>query len=179
MVDKIGSSSSSQNDYSMINKEQLAKRLKAQGVPDAVIQQGSQAANKFLEDQKNTGSIFGTVNGNNNQNSKLAQSGGNDPTKFLKSLGVPDDVIKKGPKAVDEFLKGKAGIGSNNQSNSSVKDDFAKKLMALGIPKATIDKGKDAVKTYADKHHIPLPEPPKELKNNSTQNASNPFSVTA
>lgn len=96
----------------------------------------------------------------------------------LANMGIPEDVIEKGPEAVKQYagennidlssIQSPEKIDSKKVKGAgdSIKKDFEAKLESLGIPKETIAKGKEAIETYANKHNIKLPAPPNGTRMN-------------
>lgn len=117
------------------------------------------------------------VSGINLQDNK---TGKHDPKSMLTSLGIPADVISKGPESVKAYAE-ENGITlpkppehpdknkplfsakkhpTGNMANPPNMEDMASKLTALGIPSDTISQGPQSVKEYAEKNNITLPSPP-------------------
>ena len=94
----------------------------------------------------------------------------------LIALGIPEEIVIKGLKAVEDYAKEhnislvsiklpdkvKPQKPELKGSDADHKKDHEKFLESLGIPKEVIEKGKEAVKKYAEEHHIKLPEHPKK-----------------
>lgn len=97
-----------------------------------------------------------------------------DINKKLEDLGIPEDIIQQGEKAIDDYaedngidlsqlqvkLEDKTSKPSLSGANDKNKEEFEAQLEALGIPKETIEKGKEAVEAYAEQNGIILPQPP-------------------
>lgn len=97
-----------------------------------------------------------------------------DINKKLEDLGIPEDIIQQGEKAIDDYaedngidlsqlqvkLEDKTSKPSLSGANDKNKEEFEAQLEALGIPKETIEKGKEAVEAYAAQNGIILPQPP-------------------
>lgn len=97
-----------------------------------------------------------------------------DINKRLENIGIPDEIIKQGESAIEDYAfnndinletiqpektaqKSKPLKGSN----ANVKQDYEKELLSLGVPKKIVAEGTDAIAEYADKNGISLPKPPK------------------
>lgn len=94
-----------------------------------------------------------------------------DVNKELEDAGIPEDVIAKGEAEIEKYAfenqidldalqpdvkqpeqKELSGADKHHKKN------FEAELEALGIPKETIEEGRAAVKAYAEKNNIQLPE---------------------
>ncbi len=128
--------------------------------------------------------------------SKLSQStsfsGGQSKIEDeLKSLGVPSDVIAKGPDAVKTYCEennismpkppekpqDSSSIFSSASSSSADKTsgedeappELEAELLTLGVPAETIAEGREAVMTYCKENNITLPEPPQNNSAGATE----------
>ena len=96
----------------------------------------------------------------------------------LESLGIPNEIIKKGPEAVKQYArehyidlsvlqpqqKSTTDAPTALKPASEHKDkkrEIVNTLLNLGIPAAVITQGKEAVLAYAKENGITLPPPPK------------------
>lgn len=98
-----------------------------------------------------------------------------DINKKLEDLGIPDEIIDKGPDEVEKYAEENGIDLSSLQppqdeqkshkdvhgANGKIKQEFEAKLEELGIPKETIEQGKEAVEEYAAQNNITLPSPPR------------------
>lgn len=92
----------------------------------------------------------------------------------LEDAGIPADVIAKGDVEIQKYAsehhidldalqpevkhpEQKEVTGGDKHN----KKDFEAKLEALGIPQDVIEQGREAVKAYAEKNNIQLPDHPK------------------
>lgn len=120
------------------------------------------------------------VSGINLQDNKIEK---HDPKSMLTSVGIPADVISKGPESVKAYAeqngitlpkppehpdKNKPLFSAKKHQAGNVgtppnMEDMVSKLTALGIPSDTISQGPQAVKEYAEKNNITLPSPPTKL----------------
>lgn len=95
--------------------------------------------------------------------------------KSLIKAGIPENIVKKGPEAVEDYaqkhsinLPAKKAEHKPPMPPPPPRPPIAQ-LLSLGIPISIILQGPDAVKEFADKHDITLPprehpqEPPKGL----------------
>lgn len=100
--------------------------------------------------------------------------------KKLQDLGIPSEVIAKGPDEVKKYAEennidlsslqppqdDKNAQKGINGADGKIKEEFEAKLEELGIPKETIEQGKEAVEEYAAQNNITLPAPPSGAKLN-------------
>jgi len=96
-----------------------------------------------------------------------------DVNKKLEDIGIPDDVIKQGESAIEDYafdnninldtLQPEKTEQKSKQlkgSNDNVKQDYEKELQSLGVPDKIIAQGAEAITAYADANGISLPKAP-------------------
>lgn len=131
---------------------------------NSVSSTGTQFIRANLATQSQTQSS-NTINQEQGQRPPRPPKGGGNDDKAkmaekLMGMGVPENIIKQGKDAVDQYLSSNSDSSSsdNNESQSSQgglnKAEFAEKLMSLDIPEDIIKEGPQSVRNYMKENEI-------------------------
>lgn len=104
--------------------------------------------------------------------SPFGYSGSQDRCPTLQGLGIPNEIIKKGPDAVKQYAsehsidlsviqaQPKPPVSPISPAKNTQRKEIVNTLLSLGIPSSVISQGRAAVIAYAQANGITLPIPP-------------------